>query len=266
MRSPKELRLHDAMEKLGWTSFADEVTEAARSMDQGFSQAIYITASGIVLSGFGRWQLALSEGVDEICCIEYALNDYEALRFILAHYQPRRGWNAFIRICLALAIEPDLQQKALENMRAGGRYKGSTNLPDPDRIDVRREIANEARVGTGNVSKVKTILLRVHPVIITALQNDVIKIHRAWKWCGLSKAQQKIELERYEEARFVRRNLRKLFPEQGAAVQVLTSLVDAESLHPGSITICRGSGKRTVVVLGCATGMTETQKEFKLDA
>jgi len=37
-------------------------------------------------------------------------------------------------------VEPDLQQKALDNMRDGGKYKGLANLPDVQRIDIAKRI------------------------------------------------------------------------------------------------------------------------------
>jgi hypothetical protein len=82
-----------------------------------------------------------------------------------------REWNAFIRIRLALTLEPYFQKRGLDNMRAGGKYKGSANLPEAQHIDVRQELASAAGVGTRNVSNVKTILRNAHPRLITALLN-----------------------------------------------------------------------------------------------
>src|ERR1035441_7068476 len=50
------------------------------------------------------WALALAvfDGRHEINCIEYPLSEDEALQFILTHHQTRCGWNAFVRIRLAL--------------------------------------------------------------------------------------------------------------------------------------------------------------------
>jgi hypothetical protein len=145
-------------------------------------EPIVITTSGTILAGFGDWRLALFEGREEINCIEYPLGEDDALQFILTHHQIRCGWNDFVRIRLALTLEPNLQQSALGNMRPGGKFKGSTNLSEADCIDVRERIARRAGTGAGNVSKVKAILLGAHPNIITALQNGLLSIHRAWLW------------------------------------------------------------------------------------
>jgi hypothetical protein len=190
MRSPKQLRLHGALEKLGWIRMVDELNEVRQLKEWQNPEPIRITTNGTILVGFGRWRLATLEGRHEILCLEYPLSDDEALQVILTHHRPARGWNAFVRIALALTLQPYFQQKALENMRAGGKYKGSTNLPKADRIDVRQEIARAAGTGPGNVDKVKKILVHAHPSIIAALQNDRVKIHRASEWCKLSKSDQ----------------------------------------------------------------------------
>ena len=87
----------------------EELNEAARSKDQSTAEPILITTSGTILAGFGRWRLAVFEGRHEVHCIEYPLSEQESLQFILTHHKPRRGWNAFVRIRLALTLEPDLQ-------------------------------------------------------------------------------------------------------------------------------------------------------------
>ena len=71
------------------------------------------------------------------------------------HHQTRRWWNAFVRIRLALKLEPCLQRTALDNKRAGGKYKGWANLPGVRRIDVRQELASTAAVGLGTSATLK---------------------------------------------------------------------------------------------------------------
>jgi hypothetical protein len=64
-------------------------------------------------------------------------------------------------------------------MSAGGKCKGSANLPEAQRIDVREEIAGIAAVCPRNVSNVRTILAVAHPRLKEALQNGTLKINRA---------------------------------------------------------------------------------------
>jgi hypothetical protein len=255
VRSPEQLRLHPAMKELGWTGIIDELNDTARRKDHSVPEQVLITTNGTILAGFGHRRLALLQGRHEIRCIEYPLGDDEALQFIISHHQPQRGWNPFIRIRLALTLEPYLRQKALENMRAGGKCKGSTNLSTADCIDVRQEIAEFAGTGTGNVGKVKAILRSAHPNIIAALQNGLLSIHRARLWTKLPKLQQRLEFARYEEERTQRKILHEFLPKPASVsldlAQVIEALQLLEARQPGSIAIRTSRRlRRTVVTLG----------------
>ena len=113
-----------------------------------------------------------------------------SLQFILAHHRPQRAWNAFVRTRLALTLEPYFQRRALDNMRNGGRHKGSAKLPNPQHIDVRRQIAEIAGVGARNVSNVKIILAAAHSRLLTALANGTLTINKALRLCKLPRADQ----------------------------------------------------------------------------
>jgi len=255
VRSPEQLLLHRALDELGWTGVIGELNDAARLKNQSLPEPILITTNGTILAGFGYWRLAMLEGRHEINCIEYPLSEDEALQFILTHHQTRCGWNDFVRLRLALTFEPILQQGALDNMRAGGKFKGSTNLSKADRIDVREEIAKRAGTGTGNVGKVKAILRSAHPNIIAALQNGLLSIHRAWLWSKLPKLEQRLEFARYEEEGTQRKILREFLPKPASVSldppQVIDALQRLEAQQSGSIDI-RASRRRrrTVVILG----------------
>ncbi len=158
VRFREQLRPHRALEEIGWTGLIDEFNDAARLTNPSVTEPILITTNGTILAGFGRWRLAAFDGRHEINCIEYPLGEDEALQFILTHHQTRRGWNDFVRICLALKLELSFQQRALGNMRVGGKHKGWANLPEAQHIEVRQEIARAAGVCARNVSNVKTIL------------------------------------------------------------------------------------------------------------
>jgi len=243
------------MKELGWTGVIDELNDPARLKDESVSEPVLITMNGTILAGFGHWRLAMLEGRHEINYIEYPLGDDEALQFILTRHQTRCGWNDFVRIRLALTLEPNLHQAALDNMRVGGKFKGSTNLSEANRIDARRRIAKRAGTGTGNVSKVKAILRSSHPNIIEALQNGLLSIHQAWLWTKLPKLQQRLEFARYEEERTQRKILREFLPKAARVsldpTHVIESLRRLEARQPGSIAIRTSQRlQRTVVILG----------------
>ena len=201
VRSPEQLRLHRELKGIGWTGVIDEFNDAARRKNPSVPEPILITTNGTILAGFGRWRFAEFERRREIHCIQYPLSEDESLQFILTHHQTRRGWNAFVRIYLALKMEPYFQQRALDNMRAGGKYKGWANLPDLQRIEVRQEVANAAAVGARNVTSVKVLLKLAHPRLIKALRDGTLTINGAIQFCKLSRAEQLEQFIRYSEER-----------------------------------------------------------------
>jgi hypothetical protein len=270
VRSPKQLRLHRALEEIGWTGVIDEFN-ADRLKEQSVPEPILITPNGTILAGFGRWRSALFDDRHEINCIEYSLSEEQALRFIISHYQPQRGWNAFVRIRLALKLEPYFQKRARDNMSTGGKYKGWANLPEAQHIEVRREIARVAGVGARSVSNVRAILQTAHPRLIEALQEGTLSINRAIHFCKLPRAEQVEQFIRYSEERATNKVIRrsiarpkeeKISPD---VVTVLDALQHQEARQPGSVPVRVGRHKRTVVLIGqdLLVG-PHSQKELKL--
>lgn len=256
VHSPQELRLHSALEELGWTGVTDEFNVATRKTNASIPAPVLITTNGTILAGFGRWRLAKFEGNQEIPCIEYPLSEDESLEFILNHHQTRRGWNDFVRIRLALTLEPNLQQKALDNMRTGGKLKGLANLPEAQHIDVRKEIARAAGVGDRNVANVRTILQRAHPRLIEALRDSTLSVNRVIQFCKLPRAAQLEQFIRYSEDRATNNVIRRAIPHPRETkalpdvVVVLDTLQRKEAQQPGSVAVRVGRHKRTVVLVG----------------
>jgi hypothetical protein len=256
--SPEELRLHPALQEIGWTGVIDEFNHAARLKDQSVTEPILITTNKTILAGIGRWRSAVFECRHEIDCFEYPLSEDEALLFIISHYQPYRGWNAFVRIRLALKLKPYFQQKALGNMRAGGKYKGSANLPEAQHIDVRQKIADIAGPSAcaRNVANVETILEVAHHRLMEALQEGTLTIHRAMQFCILPRAEQLEEFVRYSEERATNKVIRQAIAQPKKqktapnAVTVLAALQQQEAQHPGSFDLQVGQRQRTVILLG----------------
>jgi len=147
-----------------------------------FREPIVITRDRIVVDGYARLHLARQQGRGTIVCLKYDLTEEEALRWLVQSRRPSRGLNAYMRIILALDSEPYLREKARENLRAGGRSKGSSNLTESNRIDVRSEVAAIAGVSTGNVTKVKQLRKTAEAALEQAVRDGEISIHRAWLW------------------------------------------------------------------------------------
>jgi len=256
LRPPQQVRLHRALDELGWTVAIDELNNAAVLNNQSVPKPILITQDGTIVAGFGRWRLALFEGRQHIHCIEYELSEEDSLRFMLAYHQPEIGWNRFVRTCLALRLERSLQQKALDNMRVGGKCKGSAILPDLQHIDVRQAISAVAGVGARTVGNVKTILKNAHPRLIEALQNGTLTINRAVQFCRFPKTEQLAQYANYSTERSIQKVLKQAFPEAEKdrvsqdVVSVLDALRTKALQQPGSVLIRSGRHQHTIVLVG----------------
>jgi hypothetical protein len=210
VRFAEQLRIHPALEELDLPELVREINEAALLEDRSIAEPILVTTDGIILGGFGRWRLALLKGIREVPCVEYAIGEDDAIQFILNHCKPQQGWNAFVRIQLALSLEPAFQRRALDHMRAGGKYKGSSKLTEPERLDVRSEIAAAAGASVGNVTKVKQLLATACGELQDALRNGELRIHRAWRWRDISAENQRRALMAYRGEKGVKNTIRRL--------------------------------------------------------
>jgi hypothetical protein len=161
-----------------------------------------------------------------------------------------------MRISLALTLEAYFRQKALENMRSGGKHKGLAKLPEAQHIDVRKQIADIARAGARNVANVRTIWDRAHARLIEALIRGSLTINGAMKFCKWTKADQ---LERfiqhcedYETDKVIRQAVRRPSEENASldTSTVLESLQQQEEREPGSIIVRVGRLPHTVILIG----------------
>jgi hypothetical protein len=252
VRSLEGLHTHPALLDLNGVDLATELNESERVRNQ-VTTPILISSDGTVLSGFGLWRSALLHGEQEIQCIEYVLSEEEALQFILACHGPRRAWNAFVRTRLALTLEPYFQRRALDNMRNGGKYKGSAKLPNPQHIDVRRQMAGIAGVGARNVSNVKIILASAHTRLLTALANGTLTINKALALCKLPRADQPEaftqSIEERDLGNVIRRSLTRGGQQEPCleSTSMLTAFQLCESRHPGSVVVKRSPRGHTTI-------------------
>ncbi len=254
-RSPEQLRLHPALVRLKLIDSVIELNQVMRWNCPDLREHILITTNGTIVSGFRDWHKAVTDARPVVDCIEYSLTDEEAIEVILIRHQPRRSWNNFKRIRLAMELEPYSQSRALANQIAGGKYKGLANLPEAKRIDVRQEIAYLAGVGARNVSKVKTIL-QAHPRLIEACQNGALRINRALQLCRLPKGEQVERLSHYlmerSSGKTIHQSISTLRMETiGSQVSVLLRALQLrEAREPGSVVMRAGTRKQTVILIG----------------
>jgi hypothetical protein len=121
-------------------------------------------------------------GLGRVSCLEYNLDEQEALLWIIQHFQQDQELNTYHRIVLALDYEPSFRERARQNQRLGGQFKGSTTLPEAQAIDCRREIAQLAGVSEGTLAKVRRLLQAGHPELLEALREGEVSIHCASLW------------------------------------------------------------------------------------
>jgi len=143
----------------------------------------------------------------------------------------------------------------LSNLQMGGKCKGSATLPKAAQIDVREQVATIAGTGGRNVSKVKEILDKGHPRILSELANGSISINRAHQFCRLPFAKQpEAFTEEYCDrvASDIEWDLlwqgKDNRPLEGTAV--LKTLQQQEEHQPGSVSVRFSRRKRSVILVG----------------
>jgi hypothetical protein len=143
-------------------------------------------------------------------CVEYQLTEREALEWLIQTHRPLQGLNDFIRIELALDLEPHYQEKAVLNQQAGGRGKGLSKLTKAETVNSRREVARVAQVSVGNVRKVKYILEHACSPLKEAARTREIRINLAEKWSHEPEGKQPEHLRLLRIERGIRRKARHL--------------------------------------------------------
>jgi hypothetical protein len=209
-RHPDEIHPHPIYVRHHITVHVRQLSAVAELGDLAFREPLSITRENVILDGLARWTLARQRHMPTLACIEYEMSEAEAIQYLLQRHLRSSGLNDFVRICLALELEPDLKEKARVKQQTGGRNKGSPNLTEDGRLDVRKEIARVAGASVGNVSKVKQLITTAHPDIIQALRERELFIHRAWSWIKLSQEEQREKLFQNRSKRGVARTIRNL--------------------------------------------------------
>jgi hypothetical protein len=210
-----ELHPHPSYVRHQLTVPASKLSALAERGDLVFQEPLVITRERTILDGYARLELARLQGRVTLPCIEYELTEADALRWLLHRHRRSKGLNDFIRVLLALELEPCLKEKALSNQRLGGRMKGSSNLTEDATVNVRKEIAAAAEVSEGNVTKVKQLVGTGHSELLEALRGGEVSIHRAWKWSTESPDQQTETLRTYRNKQGINKAIRDLISRHG---------------------------------------------------
>ena len=207
---PDELRPHPSYIRHNLTVHACQLSALAELGDLAFREPILIKQDRIIVDGLAHWTLARLQGRPTLTCIEYEMSEAEALQNLLQRHRRSSGLNDFIRICLALELEPFFKAKGRAKQQAGGQNKGSSILTEAERLDVRKEIARIAGVSVGDITKVKQLTTTAHSDIIKALREKELSIHRAWLWRKLSPEEQRERLWLNQSKRGIGKTVRHL--------------------------------------------------------
>jgi hypothetical protein len=271
-RDIKDLRPHPSYARLHLSPNAIQIS--ALLSRKRPSDPIVISHDRLVIDGHARLEIARKQGKEFVSCIEYALNEEEAIFWILARHQRLDGFNSFTRILLALELETYFQRKALLNQQRGGSEKGSLNLTEAERLDVRSEVATAAGVSTGNVSKVKHLLKAAHPEVVAALRNGEIRIHRAWGWSKRAPKKQLETLFLFRTEKATRKTVRQLLSKHRAPSSVHNIEAAKLACHLPALIAYSGRSLHVEVIKAPCTGtiflsediMSELSKASRGDA
>jgi hypothetical protein len=182
--------------------------------EDAFLFPLIVTSKGIVIDGYARMEVARLQGRTTVECIECNISEEEALRRLLLCHRPSPGLPPFSRIAMARGLAKSFKEKALHHQQAGGKSKGSSKLPQTEKVDVRKEIAAAAGVSGGTLSHALEVLKNGDPEIVRALCDGEIKIDRAWRWSKESRICQRENLKLYRRHRGMERVAEKLVARQ----------------------------------------------------
>jgi hypothetical protein len=174
-----------------------------------FREPITTMPGGILLDGYARVHLARQQGRLTLPAIEYDFSEATGLQWLLQKHRRSPGLNDFTRISLALELEPWLKEQAIANQQRGGQCKGSSNLTEAHRVDVRSRVASVAGVSTGNISKARRLISGAHPQVLEALRTGEVSIHQASTWLQTPR-EQLTKLHLYQDRRGISGTIRTL--------------------------------------------------------
>jgi hypothetical protein len=112
-----ELRPHPSYVRHHLTVPASQLSALAQLGNLAFRDPLVITRDRTILDGHARWKLARRQGRLTLPCIEYELTEPEALQWLIQRHRRPNGLNDFIRIYLALELEPLFKEKARANQQ-----------------------------------------------------------------------------------------------------------------------------------------------------
>jgi hypothetical protein len=205
-----QLRPHPSYVRHNLCVHAYKLAALVELGDLAFQYPLIVTLDRLIIDGYGRWELAKRQGRGTLRCLEFKATEQEALKWLIETHRPSRGLSDFIRIEMALDLEPFFQNQAVLNQQAGGRSKGLSKLTEAERVNSRKEVARVAGVSLGNVHKVKNILANACSSLLEAARTEELSINLADKWSHESKTIQQEQLKTLRIENGIRKKARRL--------------------------------------------------------
>jgi hypothetical protein len=223
-RRVDELHPHPSYVRHGLSPSAAQFAALEEMGDLVFSDPIIITQDGVIIDGNARVALARRQGLETLVCLEHELSDEQALRLLIHRHRGSDGLNAFDLALLALELEPSLREAARANQQWGGENKGSSNLSEAQKVEVRSKTAAVAGISPGTLDKVRKLVHFADLKIQHAARAEEISIHRASQWCSLPLQGQIEALEEHRSRKGVSLTSRRLI-QKHVARMVPTHLI-----------------------------------------
>ena len=247
MRSPSELHPHPCWIKHNLRLSVARLSALAASWNPSKLDPVSITRDGTILKGHEICELARRRGLARVRCLEYDLDEPEALLWIIQHSHKDQELNPYCRIVLALDYEPSFRERARQNQRLGGQFKGSTTLPEAQTIDCRREIAALAGASEGTLAKVRRLLQTGRPELLEALREGEVSIHCASVWLR-NPEKQLDQLTLYRSMSGITRTIDSLLHRRRIAHPTATGQLDIQRI--GSALATMDTERKTSVLIG----------------
>ena len=264
-RPTTALRPHPVYQELCGPIAAARVRRVAQQAGP-IRDPLLTTTAGTILDGHARWRVAIDREQPTLPCIEHDVTEDEALQIVVQRHRTSEGLNAYGRIVLALGLEPHFRARRHRPKPASGNTRPSSNLTEYEHGDVRNDIANEAAVSTGNVTKVKQILDSVIPEVLERLLRGEVSIHRAWQWRTLTAKAQRDALWKHLHHGAIKKTVGRLVrahadadaPAQPVDVAV-TVLGGLATYDPADLTVAVVDvpGRAVVVTRACYDELQE---------
>jgi len=263
-RATTTLRPHPRYQALRGPMAATGVQRDARQAG-AIQEPLLTTVDGTILDGHARWQAALERQQGVLPCLEYDVTDDEALHIVIQRHRRSHGLNDYGRIVLALGLESYFRERSRPT-RSTVHTRPPSKLTNHEHRDVRKDIAAEAGVSTGNVTKVKQLLDTVIPEVRERLLRGEVSIHRASQWRTLNPKGQRDALWTHLHQGGIKKTVGRLIrahAESGIPVQpddvAATVLQGLAMYSPADLTVAVVDvpGRAVVVTRACYDELQE---------